>query len=351
MKSVVRVVAGVATLCLMLLGIPAAAAGSKPDRVGGFDADKMVVRIDKAGGKDRWVKVNDRTRVVLVDQAGKRVRGDLDDLVRGARVVGSKIAGGKARAVSLKEVGSTGATDCSFDSSDDDGDAVGDDDSFDCSHDYDDGEVDTDSDCSYDSSLDGPANDWSMDTSWDCSYSESTDDDRDSLEWGCGYEAAAGGEEESGEGEVEAELEFECEWSGASTDSVLWDCKFQRGVLGFTCVSAQLGQEFGYTIDLADARFDGGMDFNEDVVTDEESAPHGVGCEGSAAEGYECEVEGEVGAGDCEVEWAFDRGKASKEGEVSGELSYSCSWESESESESDSESESHSESHSESESD
>jgi hypothetical protein len=338
MNSVVRVVAGVVTLCLMLLGMPAAAAGSQLDRVGGFDADKMVVRIDKAGGTDRWVKVNARTRVVLVDKAGQRVRGDADDLVRGARVLGSKIVGGKARAVSLKELGSTGGTDCSFDSSDDDGDEVGEGDSFDCSHDYDDGEVETDSDCTYDSSLDGPAKDWSMDTSWDCSYSESVDDDRDDLEWSCGYEASAGGEEESGAGEVEAELEFECEWSGASTDSVLWDCKFQRGVLGFACVSAQLGQEFGYTIDLADARFEGGMDFNDDVVSDEGPAPDGVDCEGSAAAGYECEVEGEIGAGDCEVEWSFDRARASEEGEVSGELSYSCSWESDSDSQSDAES-------------
>jgi hypothetical protein len=191
MNSVVRVVAGVVTLCLMLLGMPAAAAGSQLDRVGGFDAEKMLVRIDKAGGTDRWVKVNARTRVVLVDKAGQRVRGDADDLVRGARVLGSKIVGGKARAVSLKELGFTGGTHCSFDSSHDDGDEVGEGNSFDCSHDYDDSEVETDSDCTYDSSLDGPANDWSMDTSWDCGYSESADDDRDDLEWGCGYEASA----------------------------------------------------------------------------------------------------------------------------------------------------------------
>jgi hypothetical protein len=329
MKSVVRVVAMTAALCLVLLGSPGVASAAQSDRIGEVKAGAMKVRIDGAGGADRWVKVDKRTKVLLVAKGGKRSKGDLNDLVRGAHVVGKSVAGGRAKQVTLRELGSTGGTDCSFDSSEGDGDHVGDDDSFECSTGYDDGEVETESDCVYESELDGPANDWSMDTGWECSYGEDTDGDSDALEWECAYGASAGGEEEAGEGAIEAELEFECGWSGAATDSALWDCRFRPGVLGFTCVSAQLGQEFGYTIDLETARFDGGMDFSEDVVNDGASGgPRMVDCEGSAAGGYQCEVEGEIGAGNCEIEWEYERSRATADGDVSGELAYSCEWES-----------------------
>lgn len=324
-KRVIGVFVG---LCLAFAGAPSAAMAAYGDRVGGFRPKAMEVRIDKAGGKDRWRDVTSATRVFLVDKAGVRSRVDVDELVRGARIVGSKVKGGDVRSITVREKAATGAADCSFDSSEDDGDHVSDDDSFDCSNDYNDGRVDTDSDCSYDSSRDGGAGDWSLDASWDCSYSESSDGDDDGLDWDCSYDASAGGYQDADGGDVDADLSFDCSWSGASTDSALWSCKFLPGVLGFRCVSTQLNQEFEYTINLDNMAIDGGMDFQRDVVADEESGEDGVDCTGSAADGYDCSIDGESEAGDCEASWSFDKSGAVREGDISGDVSYSCSWES-----------------------
>lgn len=328
MKNLMRAVAALAALCLVLLGSPAMSAGKGADRVGDVRAGAMKVRIDGANGVDKWRAVTRSTKVFLRDKAGNRTRADLNELARGAKVVGKRVRAGKVVAITLAEKGTTGSADCSFDTSDDDGDSVTDDDSFDCSNDYNDGTVETDSDCSYDSSRDGGAGDWSMDASWDCSYSETDDRDEDEggLDWDCSYSASAGGYSDAEGGDTDADLDFDCSWSGASTDSALWDCKFIPSVLGFECTSAQLQQTFGYTIDTEDMAIDGGMDFQKDIVDDADGAD-GVGCSGSAADGYDCSVDGEAGTGDCTVDWSFDRSRGTRDGDVSGSLSYSCSWE------------------------
>lgn len=328
MKNLVKAVAVLAALCLVLLGGSASvAAGKKADRVGAVSAADMQIRIDAAKGRDKWRAVTPRTRVFVRTKAGERVRADLNALARGAAVKAAKLRRGEVKAITLAAKGATGATDCSFDSSDDDGDSVEDGDSFDCSHDYDDGTVDTESDCSYDSSADGPANDFSMDVSWDCSYSETDEteeSDEDGLDWDCSFDASAGGESDEEGSEVEAELEFECSWSGADdTDAALWDCHFVPDALGFECTSNQLEQSFGYTIDTADMAFVGGMDFQSDLVEDGDG-DDAAQCSDSSTGGYDCSIEGESSSGDCEVEWEFDRSRGSREGEVAGSLSYAC---------------------------
>lgn len=327
MKTVVRWVAVLAVLCLAVLsGSTAATAATAPDRVGDLRAKAMKVRID-TGSATRWKEIKPDTKVFLRDASGNRRAGDLDDLTRGARVVKKNLDNGVLRSITLQERGATGAADCSFDSDEDDGDEVSTDDSFDCSNDYDDGTVDTDSDCSYDSSRDGPDNDWSMDASWDCSYSETDDrDDDGGLDWDCSYSASAGGYSDVDGGDTDADLDFDCSWSGAGTDVALWDCRFLPGVLGFRCVSAELGQELAYTIDVETMEFVGGMDFQTDRFDDDTAEGDGVGCTGSAADGYDCSVDGEAGPGDCAVGWSFDKSAGTREGDVSGSLSYSCSW-------------------------
>ncbi len=326
MKVWLRAVAVFAALCLTLTTSPATAAGSRPDRVGDFKQKVLKVRIDKAGGADRWRTVTPRTKVFLVDKAGNRRRADVDELVRGARVIGKRIVDGRVRSIALRERPATGSADCSFDSTEDDDDKVTEGDSFSCSNDYDDGTVDTDSDCSYDSSTDGVANDWSMDTSWDCSYSEYADGDADGLDWDCSFSASADRYSDVDGGDADADLDFDCSWSGAGTDSALWQCRFMPGVLGFKCVSRQLQQEFEYTIDPTDMAFEGGFDYQRDVIDEDTNVDDGVGCSGNAADGYDCSVDGEYGAGDCFVDWSFDRSRAAEDGDVSGSLSYSCSW-------------------------
>lgn len=327
MKNLVKAVAVLAALCLVLLGGSASvAAGKKVDRVGGVSAEAMQIRIDAAKGRDKWRSVTPKTRVFVRTKAGERVRTDLNALARGAVVKATKIRSGKVKAITLAAKGATGATDCSFDSSEDDGDSVEDGDSFDCSHDYDDGTLDTDSDCSYDSSADGPANDFSMDVSWDCSYSETddTDEDEGGLDWDCSFSASAGGESDEEGSETEADLDFDCSWSGGAADSALWDCDFVPGALGFECASVQLEQNFGYTIDTVDMAFEGGMDFQSDLVEDGDSDDD-VTCSDSPMGGYDCSIEGESSSGDCEVEWELERSGESREGDVSGSLSYACS--------------------------
>ncbi|MFC6287843.1 hypothetical protein ACFP3Q_09780 [Nocardioides sp. GCM10027113] len=322
-----RIVASVAVLCLLVAGQPAVAGGGKPDRVGDVRERAMKVRVDKAGGKSRWVEVTKRTRVILKNtRTGERTRQDVNELARGAKVLGKRVVDGRLARVVLKEM-PTGNADCSFDSSEEDGDDVTEDTSFDCSLDYDDGDTATDTDCSYDSSADGPANDWSMDTSWDCSYSEDSEGDADGLDWDCSYSASAGGSEEAGGGDVDADFDFDCSWSGAGTDAPLWDCTFLKGVMGFRCVSAELDQQFEYVLDSETMRFDGGFDFQSDLV-DEDTDDNGAGCAGNAADGYECSFDGEAGQGDCGLDWDFDSSRGSREGDVSGSMSYSCSWDS-----------------------
>lgn len=326
MKTLLRLVVMLTAIGVALAGSPASA-GAGPDRVGGFRAKTMTVRLDKTAGADRWRQVTKATDVYLRNKAGNRRRADVNELTRGARVVASRVVDGKVRSVTLQEKPATGSADCSFDSADDDGDKVTDDDSFDCSNDYDDGTVDTDSDCSYDSSRDGTANDWSMDASWDCSFSEINDRDEDEggLDWDCSYSASAGGYKDVDGGDTDADLDFDCSWSGAATTSALWDCAFLPGVMGFKCVSTQLNQDFAYTIDLEDMAIEGGMDFQRDVAAGS-SGEDGVVCSGTAADGYDCSVDGESGTGDCMVDWSFDKSAATRAGDVSGSLSYSCSW-------------------------
>ena len=96
--------------------------------------------------------------------------------------------------------------------------------------------------------------------------------------------------------------------------------------MGFRCVSEQLGQEFGYTIDPDEMVVTGGVSFSSGLGEDDESDDEGVDCRDGGAADFSCEVEGERGAGDCEVEWELERSREGGEGEVAGALSYSCEW-------------------------
>lgn len=325
MKQALRLAAMLVALVLVALGSAAPASAAGNGRVGDFKFKAMEVRLDNAAGKQAWRQVTKRTKVFLVDGKGNRRAADVNELTRGARIVGKKVKDGKLRSVTLREKGATGSADCSFDSDSDDGDKVTSDDSFDCSNDYDDGDTDSDSDCSYDSSKDGPNNDWSMDASWDCSYSESTDGDKDVLDWDCSYSASAGGYYDVDGGDVDADLDFDCSWSGAASDTALWDCKFLPGQFGFRCVSAELKQEFEYVVDTANMQIVGGMDFQKDVV-DEDTDEGESGCTGDATAGYDCSFDGEAGDGECDTDWSFDTSGEGREGDVSGSMSYSCSW-------------------------
>ncbi|MBD8869791.1 hypothetical protein [Nocardioides donggukensis] len=318
-----RAVAILAVACLTFVGQPAvAASGAK--HVGDVRAKAMKVRIDKPNGNRGWAEVSKQTRVVLKSRDGERTRGDLNDLARGAKVLRKRGTNGELRRVVLA-ASPTGNADCSFDSSSDDGDDVSNDESFDCSSDYDDGVVDTSEDCSYDASSDGPASDWSMDTSWDCSFSESDDRADSDIDWDCSYSASAGGYEDADGGDVDADLDFDCSWSGAGTGSALWDCRFLPGVLGFKCVSPQLGQEFTYTIDTESMQFVGGMDFSKDLIT-KKPGDRGLSCSGSEVDGYDCDYDGGSESGNCGVDWSFDESRGTEDGDVSGSLSYDCSW-------------------------
>lgn len=325
MKQVPRFAAVLVALMLVALGSAAPASAASKGRVGDFKAKAMEVRLDSGSGDKAWRKVTNSTKVFLVDAKGNRHAADANELTRGARIVGKKVEAGKVRSITLQERGATGSADCSFDSDDEDGDDVTTDDSFDCSNDYDDGDTDTDSDCSYDSSKDGPDNDWSMDASWDCSYSESTDGDEDGLDWDCSYSASAGGYFDVDGGDVDADLDFDCSWSGAVSDAALWDCKFLPGQFGFRCVSSELNQEFEYVVDTANMQIVGGMDFQQDVVN-EDTDEGESGCTGDATSGYDCSFDGEAGIGDCDSDWSFDSSGEGREGDLSGDMSYSCSW-------------------------
>lgn len=324
MNRLMKLVALVTALVLVLAVAPATAgkADRAKARVGDTNAAVTKVRLDKPNGTTRWKKVNKRTKVVLVDRRGRKVVRDRDQLVRGAAVVGSRVRNGRLAVVKLASRGATGNTDCSFDTDEGDDDNVTDNDGFVCSHDYDDGEVDTDSDCAYESETEGEGGERATEAEWTCSYSE--DDGDDSLEWECSYGASTERSAEEGEGEVEAELEFECGWEGAGS-SPLWACDFAVEALGFTCVSEALGQEFGYVIDPDEMILTGGVDFSTDVVGGAEDG-EGVACADSRVSDYECDVEGERGDGDCEVEWELERSRDGGEGEVAGALSYSCEW-------------------------
>lgn len=325
MKLTSRLVAMLAVLCLVAWGAPVASAASA-DRIGDVRVGAEKVRIDGKNGKDRYRAVTPRTKVYLVNRAGERRAADVNQLARGAKILGKRVDGRELVAVTLAAT-ATGNSDCSFDTSDEDGDDVSADDSFDCSSDYDDDTLDTDTDCSYDSSSDGPSNDWSMDASWDCSYSETDDSDEEDggLDWDCSFSASAGGSSDADGGDSDADLDFDCSWNGAETDSALWDCSFVKGAMGFECVSEQLDQSFGYLIDTADLSMVGGMDFQDDLVEDGEDG-EGVNCDGTPSDGYDCSVDGEAGSGDCSADWDFDRSRGSREGDVSGSMSYSCSW-------------------------
>ncbi len=324
MNRLMKLVALMTAMMLVLAVAPATA--GKADRtkahVGKTNAAATKVRLDKPSGASRWKKVTKRTKVVLVDRKGRKTLRDRDQLVRGAAVVGSRVRNGRLAVVKIASQRSTGNADCSFDTDEDDDDKVTDDDSFTCSHDYDDDEVETESDCAYESETEGEGGERATEAEWTCSYSE--DDSDDALEWECSYGAASERSAEEGEGEVEAELEFECGWEGAGS-SPLWACDFAVEALGFTCVSEALGQEFGYTIDPDEMIFTGGMDFTSNAADDAEDG-EGVTCADSRVSDYECSIEGERGDGDCEVEWELERSRDGGEGEVAGALSYSCEW-------------------------
>src|SRR5215210_5651298 len=120
MRIKVRLLAILASVCMagMMSAAPVAAAAT-PDHVGGFRAKVMKVRLDTDGARS-WRSIDADTRVWLVDRSGTRSRVDVDELVRGARVVSARQRGESLRGVTLR-ARSTGNADCSFDSSDDDG--------------------------------------------------------------------------------------------------------------------------------------------------------------------------------------------------------------------------------------
>lgn len=324
MRTVGRVVAVLATL-VMVLAVSPAVAGKSKARVGGVDASSSSVRLDEAQGSS-WKRVDARTKVVTVDRKGRATVRGLEQLARGAKVLGAKARGGRLAVVRLAELGATGNTDCSFDTDTDDDDRVDDDRSFSCDHDYDDDEVETESECEVDSESESEAGERSTETEWTCGYAETeTDDADDVLDWECSYAAASERASEEGEGEADAELEFECGWEGAG-DGALWACDFLTEAMGFRCVSEELGQEFGYTIDPDEMVVTGGVSFSEGLVSEDDSDDEGVSCTDAHTADYSCEVEGERGTGDCEVEWELERSREGGEGEVAGALSYSCEW-------------------------
>lgn len=324
MRAVVKAVAVLAALVMVLAASPAVAGKGKA-RVGGVDPSTSSVRIDKAKGSS-WKRVDRRTKVVTVDRKGRRTVRDAGQLTRGAKVLGTKVRQGRLKVVRLAARSATGNTDCSFDTDEDDGDRVDDDRSFTCSHDYDDGEVETESDCEVESESESEGGESSTETEWTCGYTETdTDDADDPLDWECSYSAASERSSEEGEGESEAELEFECAWEGAG-NSALWACEFVADAMGFRCVSEALGQEFGYTIDADEMVVTGGVSFTAGLGSSDDDVDEGVSCRDAHASDYSCEVEGERGAGDCEVEWELERSREGGEGEVAGALSYSCEW-------------------------
>ncbi|MCK5929332.1 hypothetical protein [uncultured Nocardioides sp.] len=324
MRAVVKAVAVLATLVMVLAASPAVAGKGKA-RVGGVDPSTSSVRIDKVKGSS-WKRVDRRTKVVTVDRKGRRTVRDAGQLSRGAKVLGTKVRQGRLKVVRLAARGATGNTDCSFDTDEDDDDRVDDDRSFTCEHDYDDGEVETESDCEVESESESDGGERSTETEWTCGYTETDSDDVDDvLDWECSYSAASERASEEGEGEAAAELEFECGWEGAG-GAALWACDFLTAEMGFRCVSEQLGQEFGYTIDPDEMVVTGGVSFSSGLGEDDESDDEGVDCRDGGAADFSCEVEGERGAGDCEVEWELERSREGGEGEVAGALSYSCEW-------------------------
>src|SRR5215210_4185219 len=121
MRIKVRLLAILASVCMagMMSAAPVAAAGT-PDHVGGFRAKVMKVRLDTDGAR-AWRSVDADTRVWLLDRSGARSRVDIDELVRGARVLSARQRDGSLAGIALRER-NTGNADCSFDSSEDDGD-------------------------------------------------------------------------------------------------------------------------------------------------------------------------------------------------------------------------------------
>lgn len=307
------------SLLSVLLVSPANAAPRA--RLDKFSPRTDVVRLDRADGKSVRAEVANDVRVRMVDSDGDVSRGDINELVRGAKVLGWKKEDGEIVKIRLRER-ATGSSDCSFDT----GDGTTDDNSFDCSNDYDDGNVDTDSDCSFDESGDGPANDRSEDVSWDCSYDKSIDGD--DISWDCSFSASSSRYADAWGGDVDADLDFDCSWGGdgVAAGTKLWECKFKPGVLGFRCASPQLNQEFEYEFDPATAELEGGLDFRNDYVDTDEPSDGDVGCSGSAADGYDCSFDYEQEAGDCSADWDYDASREGTDGDVSGSLSYSCSW-------------------------
>ena len=308
---------------LMLTTLPALSASAAPRaRLGKFSPATDVVRLDRGDGTRVKAEVADDVRVRLVDRNGNITRSDVNELVRGAKIMGWRKAGGEIVGILLQER-NTGSSDCSFDT----GDGTTDDNSFDCSSDYDDGTVDTVTDCSFDESADGPANDRSEDVSWDCSYDKSIDEDNE-ISWDCSFSASSSRYADAYGGSVDADLDFNCSWDGegVAAGTALWECRFKPGVLGFRCHSEQLKQEFEYEFDTATAELEGGLDFRNDYVDTDEDQDGNVGCSGSAADGYDCSFSHDGDSGDCGADWDYDRSRDGKSGDVSGSLSYSCSW-------------------------
>lgn len=325
-RALLQVIAVAAAAFLFLIigsSSDAFAGGKGKSRVDGYDHAKHRLDVRK-GGKVKSKRLARKVRVNLVSKRGKSAtrrskadRASVNQLVRGAVIADTEAKRGKLVEIDLVET-PAGSSDCSFDESSDSEDGEREV-SWDCSTDYQ-GES---QDCSFDESSESEEGEHSRDTSWDCSYDLSTDSRE--LGWDCSYDSSQSSSPEDADGD----LSFDCSWdSSEALDAPLWECGFASGEAEFTCASKQLGQEFGAALDPADAGFDPFVEFTSDYVANPGLANGSATCDGSGGS-VDCSFDGDRTAGNCEVDYSFDRSHEPdfSSGDVSGDLSYSCSKE------------------------
>ena len=304
----------VTALVLAVAGGGAADAYAVSGKVDGYKHGKRVLQVKKKGGKVVKVATASKVKVKLVPRKGKAFAGDVNDIVPGAKVLETAREGRKIAVIELRALAS-GSSDCSFDmveAADDEGE------SFDCSTSY---EAEKES-CSFDESRDGGSGDVSEDTSWDCSYED------DELSWDCSFDSSQSASTGPDGGDSDADFSFDCSWeSEKELSGPLWECNLDAAVLGFGCSSELLDQEFGAKIDTSGlgVSLDSFVDFSKDYVKDGESET--VDCS-KTADALDCSFDGEGEAGDCELDFSFDRSHEPGyvEGDVSGDGSMSCSY-------------------------
>lgn len=316
----------VAVMAIGILTSPGALAAGR-GRVDGYRPARDVLRVAKADGSVKRIDTSAHPKVLLKDADGDTEVADENELSDGAKVLGLRDPDddGEIEKIVLKELPS-GSSDCSFDSSEDiDEDGDSNDESFDCSLDYDGDNESESKDCSFDKSGDQELGDRSKSLSWDCSYDYS-DDENDSS-WDCSFDASEDRSADESGGSADGDFSFSCSWdSSLPSDAPLFDCSLDPATLSFTCVSAELGMDFGYEFDLSDVQFDAELDFNKDYVEDGEEDEGALNCT-SAAGGAECSFDGDGESGNCTVDFSFSKDGDANGGSVDGDASYSCSWE------------------------